>query len=612
MKKDVYKIIKKDKLARIMVSLPTGAGKSVLAASIAKDVVESGGEVLVLAPLSVLITQMYTTFTSYGIDCGIPMESYDKQKDSAPVQIATLQTLAAMFRRNPIKAKEFVKNMYVIQDEGHLRFEAMDLISEVCTKNIISMSATPFTVGLGKKFGYFVKGPSVRYLIDAEYLSPFVAYSPSFISLKDVRSGRDGDYSANDVGDKYSKRILGECVRHWERLAGRNKQTIVFTPRVVDAERFCLEFQAKNYVAKAVSGYMDSDETADAIKDFKAGKINVLLSVTMLATGLDAEVDCIVDLAATKSLSRHIQKLGRGLRTYKGLDRVFNELLDLDHKETVFVYPSHVDLPELKKQVAERCEGDVLEFLDLDSATELDIVLVPESQADLIPDRFRIFRKVKPNKHHVIILDNAGNLCRNGFPDDPFPEKLDDGEKDSERLDRKKQEEPLPQPCPKCSKVKPPKTPICPSCGFKPEKRSVLDLESGELVPVTIDHDKLHKELTESGFKMSVDGDKLFVKPSVKLTKEQREDIIDGKSGLIGVLKKQQKELQRRDSYYQMLKGYRTQKGKPVDAVKMYTQKFKEKPRNPTAEGIKPDAEVARYVKSRFIANAKRKGYGRR
>jgi DNA repair protein RadD len=44
---------------------------------------------------------------------------------------------------------------------------------------------------------------------------------------------------------------------------------------------------------------------------------------------------------------------------------------------------------------------------------------------------------------------------------------------------------PLPKECPSCTYLKPAKVSECPACGFKPEKRSDIEEEAGELVQVS-------------------------------------------------------------------------------------------------------------------------------
>ena len=60
---------------------------------------------------------------------------------------------------------------------------------------------------------------------------------------------------------------------------------------------------------------------------FRSGATKILVSIGVLTTGFDADVRCIIDAQPTKSRILFVQKIGRGLRTAEGKDK----LIILDH-----------------------------------------------------------------------------------------------------------------------------------------------------------------------------------------------------------------------------------------------------------------------------------------
>jgi DNA repair protein RadD len=86
-------------------------------------------------------------------------------------------------------------------------------------------------------------------------------------------------------------------------------------------------------------------------------------------------------------------------------------------------------------------------------------------------------------KEDCLIFDHSDTTLRLGFPTDINHPELCTAKKG----EKKKQERsaPLPKECPSCSVLKPAKVHVCPSCGFKPEKRSEIEEADGELVEVT-------------------------------------------------------------------------------------------------------------------------------
>jgi len=100
--------------------------------------------------------------------------------------------------------------------------------------------------------------------------------------------------------------------------------------------------------------------------------------------------------------------------------------------------------------------------------------------------------RVAPGKTNCIIIDHAGNCLRNGLPEDSLPASLDTG-KSSRNLDRREQEssEPIAKPCGSCGYVS--IKHVCPSCGFKPERREDVEVVDGDLYEVK---EQVKKEMT--------------------------------------------------------------------------------------------------------------------
>ena len=93
-------------------------------------------------------------------------------------------------------------------------------------------------------------------------------------------------------------------------------------------------------------------------------------------------------------------------------------------------------------------------------------------------------------KDYCLLLDHSDNHLRLGFVTDIIHDKLHDGSKtvsvNAEKIN-------LPKKCPKCSYLKPPKTPVCPSCGFKAEARPKIEILDGDLVEIKRHNRELEK-----------------------------------------------------------------------------------------------------------------------
>jgi DNA repair protein RadD len=91
--------------------------------------------------------------------------------------------------------------------------------------------------------------------------------------------------------------------------------------------------------------------------------------------------------------------------------------------------------------------------------------------------------RLAEGKEDCLILDHSDTHLRLGFVTDIHHEVLDDGRprarpKASDRIR-------LPKECPQCAFLKPPRTRLCPACGFKAEAIANIEAADGELVEIT-------------------------------------------------------------------------------------------------------------------------------
>jgi superfamily II DNA or RNA helicase len=485
-KREIYHHIREGK-NRVAVQAMTSFGKTALAASIIQDALSKGIDVLFTAPMITLVEQTLDEFYKWGIrDVGVIQADHPYKNFGMPVQICSIQSIQSIMKTDMAGWESYQKGKLLIHDETHIFHDTHKKMIDIADMPVLGLSASPWRKGLGKYYNVLVNGPDTKWLIEQGFLSPYIAYSHFVPDMTKVPMS-NGDYSLKASGEKYEPKVVADIVGTWMEHA-KGLKTILFAPRVLDAERFAQEFLAAGVSAVSVSGYMDNDDCYKEIERFRKGEITVICSVAKLATGFSVrDVGCIIDAQPTKSLMRHIQKYGRGLRTH-------------------------------------------------------------------------------PDKEKLIILDNAGNLLRNGLPDGEYPTTLHDGSEVGK--DYKKKDDPLPKACIKCGFVKPPKVRICASCGFEPTAKSKLEVEQGKLVEL-----KKTSKLTAPE------------KRNKNFSSEEKERFYGG-------LKHYGKE-----------HGYKS--GWSAMKYKEYFGVFPDKYKN--APIVEPDSGLLSWVKSRQIAYAKRK-----
>jgi DNA repair protein RadD len=85
-------------------------------------------------------------------------------------------------------------------------------------------------------------------------------------------------------------------------------------------------------------------------------------------------------------------------------------------------------------------------------------------------------------KADCLILDHSDTTLRLGFVDDIHHTTLDMGKHQQSTNQRKEKATQLPKECSACSFLKPAGVHKCPSCGFMPERQSLIEDKAGELV----------------------------------------------------------------------------------------------------------------------------------
>lgn len=323
---------------RIVLQLPTGGGKTVIAAGIVDGALRKGRRVLFTVPAVSLVDQTVQSFWDEGFrDIGVIQAQHSMTDWSKPVQVASVQTLQ---RRTGLPQADVM-----VVDECHRMFSFYSdvfTLPEWVAKPIIGLSATPWSRGLGVLYKRLIIAASTADLIASGHLAPFRVFAPAHPDLSGVRT-LAGDYHEGDLaGAMNTSPLVADIVSTWQRT-GEGRSTFCFAVDCAHAKSLQERFEA----AGVTAGYIDADTPLverDRIRDrFQEGDIRVVCNVGCLTTGIDWDVRCIILARPTKSEMLFVQMIGRGLRTADGKE----DCLVLDHSDTTlrlgFVTDIHHD-----------------------------------------------------------------------------------------------------------------------------------------------------------------------------------------------------------------------------------------------------------------------------
>jgi superfamily II DNA or RNA helicase len=180
---------------------------------------------------------------------------------------------------------------------------------------------------LGEVFDQLVLTCSTTQLIEENLLASVRVYAPPSVDLSSLRT-RAGEYDQGQAGEILSRpQVVGDALNHWEKLC-QGRRGVAFCTTVAHAHAVASQWQAAGYRAMAVHGGSDDAERREAIVGLRAGRLDLVACAQLWIAGVDVpEIDAVIWLRPTQSLTAWLQGNGRGLRVAPGK----SDLLILDH-----------------------------------------------------------------------------------------------------------------------------------------------------------------------------------------------------------------------------------------------------------------------------------------
>lgn len=315
-----------------VVILPTGAGKGVLLAQIAKDVVGWNGRLVILAHVKELLAQTAENIQRLApeIPCGIYSAGLKSRDLGYPVTVAGIQSVYQ--RAEELGAVDIVAidESHRIPPDGEGMYrtfleEARNLNPNV---RLVGLTATPFRTGSGYIYGKdqlfadacFEIG--VRELIRDGWLSPLKSKSTAQkidTSRVSLRGGEFVQTELESAATESLEHVVLACMEIAAKTQDR-KSVLVFAVGIKHAGMIAQYLADMDSGSVAtVFGDTPSDERAATIRDFRSGTIKYLVNCEVLTTGFDAPAtDCVAILRPTMSPGLFYQMVGRGFRKAEG------------------------------------------------------------------------------------------------------------------------------------------------------------------------------------------------------------------------------------------------------------------------------------------------------
>lgn len=353
------KVLLEPQIARVLLHMPTGSGKTRTSMSIACDYIRNGlvdrrkSVVVWLADTEELCDQAASEFEKAWVSLGVGETNLYRVHGSVHADLSQIThgfVVIGLQKLNSISQSQ--QNAYyklcnntslVIFDEAHKAVaetyrHAVEVFQTAGKAKLLGLSATPgrstYDREENEKFAEFFNfnkvslkvenfSSPIEYLQSEGYLAA-VSYTdiPYTPSAKDFKPAELAELKkGNEPADELLKRLgLDEqrnlkILLHAMKLVNEGKKTILFTASVESAEALFALLRYKGIKAGLITGKTDSLIRKKYINDYKIGSIDILVNYGVLTTGFDAPITSAAIIARpTNSLTLFSQMVGRAIR----------------------------------------------------------------------------------------------------------------------------------------------------------------------------------------------------------------------------------------------------------------------------------------------------------
>jgi len=326
-------------ITRPLLVLPTGTGKTLVFAALAKQLQT---KTLILAHRDELIRQAEDKVSMIWpeADIGIVKAQENDYRDK-DVVCASVQTLSRANRLKQLADEDW--NLLVIDESHHSCAQSyravidglgfMDNDPERLLLGVTATATRSDKLGLGHIFQKIVYQASILTMVRAGYLADikgFRAYTGT--DLSEVAT-RQGDFVESQLSQAVNTPERNQLVIDFYLQHASGRKALAFCADVQHAHDLARAFLEDGIEAKALSGQTPKEERREALRAFSKSEIQILTNCALFTEGYDEpSIEAVLMCRPTKSTILYTQCIGRGTRKHPGkTDCVIIDFADNRH-----------------------------------------------------------------------------------------------------------------------------------------------------------------------------------------------------------------------------------------------------------------------------------------
>lgn len=312
---------------RLMVQLPTGGGKTVIAGALLSQWLQDGHKAVWLTHRKELAEQTRRMLTGAGVPAITNVNwtpGDDAPAMASGVVILMAQTVGRRTARRQVWRAYNADDLLIIDEAHHAAADGWTRAIRQWPGPIVGMTATPWRMsereGFDHLFDDLLLGPQTADLQALE--TPALCQAQVFMPPLEQRIAgglvdRNGDYTEAGIkqANRHSPDVMTAGALAFWRKHAEGRPTVAYAVSVDHAHNLAAMFNEAGVTAAVILGDSNREERTRTIEGFRTGAIRVLVNVIVATEGFDLpDASCVIITRPTLSLALYLQMVGRGLR----------------------------------------------------------------------------------------------------------------------------------------------------------------------------------------------------------------------------------------------------------------------------------------------------------